>query len=146
MSFRPRCDTPGTLAVLLYLFLQLILKSSLSSARRVHALLIRRWRSAGTILSANNLQIFIAITTSATTGISTLLEQNCHEANVLTYNITKNELDRINSWWQALSAIEQACDKILHIIPKFLQLSEPRRHTNMAGVRRKSGIASRGLK
>ena len=51
----------------------------------------------GTLFSAIGLQIFLSVTTSAVTGVNALMEQNSYESNLLTYNITKNELQRVRA-------------------------------------------------
>lgn len=62
----------------------------------------------GTLLATFKLQILVAITTSVTTALNTLIEKEAYGEAVQVFNFAVNELMNTMAWWNALSAVEQA--------------------------------------
>ncbi|MCB9098238.1 MAG: DUF4231 domain-containing protein [Anaerolineales bacterium] len=64
--------------------------------------------AAGTLLVAIDLELWIALTTTIATSLTTFLQYQKVEEKLMRYNQTATDLMNIHNWWLALSAEEQA--------------------------------------
>jgi hypothetical protein len=64
--------------------------------------------AVGTFLVAVGLELWIALTTSIVTALTTYLEYQQVENTLMRYNQTATDLENVRSWWISLSAEEQA--------------------------------------
>lgn len=64
--------------------------------------------AVGTFLVAIEMEIWIALTTSIVTALTTYLEYQQVENTLMRYNQTATDLENVRSWWIALSDEEQA--------------------------------------
>lgn len=64
--------------------------------------------AVGTALVAIGLELWIALTTSIVTALTTYIEYQQVENTLMRYNQTATDLANVKSWWVSLSAEEQA--------------------------------------
>ena len=64
--------------------------------------------AAGTLLVALEFELWIALTTTVATGLTTFLQYQKVEEKLMRYNQTATDLMNVQNWWLALSAEEQA--------------------------------------
>ena len=64
--------------------------------------------AVGTFLVAVGLELWIALTTSIVTALTTYLEYQQVENRLMSYNQTATDLENVRSWWISLSTEEQA--------------------------------------
>lgn len=64
--------------------------------------------AAGTLLVAIDLALWIALTTTIATSLTTFLQYQKVEEKLMRYNQTATDLMNVHNWWLALSAEEQA--------------------------------------
>lgn len=64
--------------------------------------------AAGTLLVALELELWIALTTTIATSLTTFLQYQKVEEKLMRYNQTATDLMNVQNWWMALSAEEQA--------------------------------------
>ena len=64
--------------------------------------------AAGTLLVAIDLELWIALTTTIATSLTTFLQYQKVEEKLMRYNQTATDLMNVQNWWMALSPEEQA--------------------------------------
>lgn len=78
----------------------------------------------GTLLAALNQSVWVAVTTTAVTTITTFLGYRRIEATLRTYNQMATDLENVARWWKALRPGEQAdptnLDKLVDCTEKLL--------------------------